>query len=85
LFHSFTIDPEISIDVVEMIEFKGLSLSMIRNMSEEGGNGTLVRNQISFPSSLLRDALKDKLASGEQAGLLQLCHCIAHRMASKEN
>lgn len=50
-----------------MIEFKGLTLSMIRNMTEEGGNGTLIRNQIGFPSSLFRDALKDKLSSGERS------------------
>ena len=59
------IDIEISIDVVEMIEFKGLSRLMISNMTEEGGNETLARNQIGFPSSLFTDALKNKLASGE--------------------
>lgn len=55
---------EISIDVVEMIKFKGLSLSMIRNLSMDGGNGSVILNQISFPPSLFEDALTEKLASG---------------------
>lgn len=49
---------EISIDVVEMIKFRGLSLSV------DGGNGSLILNQISFPPSLFGDALTEKLASG---------------------
>ena len=49
-----------------MIEFKGLSFSMVRNSSKpDSGNETLARNQIGFPSSLFRDALADKLASGK--------------------
>lgn len=48
-----------------MIKFKGLSLSMMRNLSLDGGNGSIVQNQISFPPSLFGDALREKLTSGE--------------------
>ena len=48
-----------------MIEFKGLSFSMVRNSSEDSGNQTLARSRIGFPSSLFKDALADKLASGK--------------------
>jgi len=55
---------EISIDVIEMIKFKGLSLSMMRNLSLDGGNKSVIMNQITFPPSLFEDALSEKLASG---------------------
>ncbi|XP_020609112.1 uncharacterized protein LOC110047687 [Orbicella faveolata] len=55
---------EITIDVIEMIKFKGLSLSMMRNLSVDGGNGSVIINQITFPPSLFEDALSEKLASG---------------------
>ena len=55
---------DISIDVIEMIKFKGLSLSMMRNLSVDGGPGSVIINQITFPPSLFDDALSEKLASG---------------------
>lgn len=55
---------EITIDVIEMIKFKGLSLSMMRNLSVDGGNGSVTINQITFPPSLFQDVLSEKLASG---------------------
>ena len=64
---------EISIDVVEMIKFKGLSLSMLRNLSVDGGNGSVILNQIGFPPSLFEDALEEKLASGECFFCWRLC------------
>ena len=64
---SILIRTEISIDVVEMIAFKGVSFSMTRNTSRASGNDTLTRSQIGFPASLFRDTLNEKLASGKQA------------------
>ena len=55
---------EITIDVIEMIKFKGLSLSLMRNLSVDGGNRSVIINQITFPPSLFEDALSEKLASG---------------------
>ena len=55
---------EITIDVIEMIKFKGLSLSMMRNLSVDSGNGSVIINQITFPPSLFEDLLSKKLASG---------------------
>ena len=55
---------EVTIDVIEMIKFKGLSLSMMRNLSVDGGNGSVTINQITFPPSLFQDVLSEKLASG---------------------
>ena len=55
---------EITIDVVEMIQFKGLSFSMMRNLSVDGGNASVITNQITFPPSLFEDVLNEKLASG---------------------
>lgn len=61
---NFMIFTEITIDVIEMIKFKGLSLSMMRNLSVDGGNGSVTINQITFPPSLFQDVLSEKLASG---------------------
>ena len=47
-----------------MIKFKGLSLSMMRNLSVDGENGSVIRNQITFPPSLFEDVLNEKLATG---------------------
>ena len=55
---------EITIDVIEMIQFKGLSFSMMRNLSVDGGNASVITNQITFPPSLFEDVLSEKLASG---------------------
>lgn len=57
-------ETEISIDVVEMIEFKGLVRFLITNVTKEGENKTLFLNEIGFPPTLFKDALSDKLASG---------------------
>ena len=54
---------EITIDVIEMIKFKGLSISLMHNLFVDGGNGSVI-NQITFPPSLFEDALSEKLASG---------------------
>lgn len=47
-----------------MIQFKGLSVSMMRNLSVDGGNASVITNQITFPPSLFEDVLSEKLASG---------------------
>lgn len=60
---------EISIDVVEMIEFRGILHSLMYDLSAVGGNGSIIRNQIYYPPSLFENALKDKLASGFYSSL----------------
>ena len=75
-FQSFLNETEISIDVVEMIEFTGLVRFLITNVTREGENETLIRNEIGFPSTLFKDALSDKLSSGgskENLLIFQVC------------
>lgn len=62
--HVYVLCIEISIDVVEMIEFRGILHSLMYDLSAVGGNGSIIRNQIYYPPSLFENALKDKLASG---------------------
>lgn len=65
VFFQFSLnETEISIDVVDMIEFKGLVRFLITDVTKEGENETLFRNEIGFPPTLFKDALNDKLASG---------------------
>ena len=77
VFFQFSLnETEISIDVVEMIEFKGLVRFLITNVTKEGENETLFRNEIGFPPTLFKDALNDKLASGgskENLLIFQVC------------
>ena len=56
---------EIFLDVVEMTQFKGETISVMSNKSESSRNASLMANQIRCPSSFFRDALSDKLASGK--------------------
>lgn len=74
-------ETEVSIDVVEMIEFKGLVRFVITNVTKEGENETLFRNEIGFPPALFTDALSDKLASGgskENLLIFQVCmRCLS--------
>ena len=55
---------ELAIDVVEMNVFGGLKFSAIFNKTLGDGNGTVVQDEITFPSSLFENALGQKLANG---------------------